>query len=104
MRKRTQRTRLTRELGPTSTQHLLQALPTAQQRSLHRQLLPRRCRPAEHHWRIDACIPMNIADTDGWVEVLLIRVCRVCGHTEAWSGEQSLRDRQLRLYGAEPVP
>ena len=48
--------------------------------------MTRPCHPAQHRWRLATCLPLTLPDIDGWVRVLLQRICRVCEDMEWWVG------------------
>jgi hypothetical protein len=62
---------------------------------------PRSCLPTAHHWRLDTCLVMGLADAEGWYPVTLLRTCRTCQTVAMWAGEQQCTDGQVRLREAQ---
>ena len=59
--------------------------------------MTRPCHSAHHRWRLATCLPLTLPDRDGWVRVLLQRVCRVCGTDEVWAGHAHFDKQRVTL-------
>jgi hypothetical protein len=57
---------------------------------------PPSCTPIAHHWRLDLCLVMGLANADGWYPVTLMRTCPTCQVVTLWAGEQQLTHGEVR--------